>query len=104
MVVLYAYTEVRGCLAPQTTARGLARSRSCLRDDDATTDISPSLHNDPHARGYGCGREAVRAACRSAYDRARDTLLGCRGRHSRDAGALDETSAISSRQSLVKQK
>ena len=90
--VLYACTEVGicvGCLAPQMNARGLARSRSCLRDDE-TTDMSPSLHTDPHARGYGCARETLCAARRGEGARARETLCACRGRRSRTAGGLHE--------------
>ena len=92
---LYACTEAKfrvGCLAPQMNARGLARG--CHRD---AVGISPGLpcgDTDPHARGYGYGRETLCAARRDARARARDTLLGCRGPHSRAAGALNVTSAI----------
>ena len=87
--VLYACAEVGiclGCLAPPRKARGQARGRR--RDDDETTDISPSLHSDPHARGYGCARETLCAARRDEVARARETLCACRGRRSRTAGGF----------------
>ena len=92
---LYACTEAKGrvgCLAPQMNARGLARG--CHRDAVGISPGSPCADTDPHARGYGCGRDTLRADRRGALAHARDTLLGCRGPHSRAAGALDETSAI----------
>ena len=93
--VLYACAEVGiclGCLAPPRKARGQARGRR--RDDDETTDISPSLHSDPHARGYGCARETLCAARCGEGARARETLCARRGRRSRIAGALHELWAI----------
>ena len=93
--VLYACTEVGicvGCWAPPRKARGLARG--CSRDDDETPDMTPSLHNDPHARGYGFARETLCAARRGEGARARETLRACRGHRSRIAGGLHELWAI----------
>ena len=95
--VLYACTEVGicvGCWAPPRLAHGLALG--CCREEVRVSISSglPGGETDPHARGYGYGRETLCAARRDARARARDTLLGCRGPHSRAAGALNVTSAI----------
>ena len=89
--VLYACPEVGicvGCWAPPRKAR--SQARGCRRDDDETTDMPPSLHNDPHARGYGFARETLCAARRGEGARARETLRACRGHRSRTAGGLHE--------------
>ena len=77
-----------GCLAPPRKVRGLPQG--CRRDDDETTDVSPSLQNDPRARGYGFARETLCAARRGEGARARETLRACRGHRSRTAGGLHE--------------
>ena len=95
VAVLYYCTEVGicvGCWAPPRKAR--SQARGCRRDDDETTDMSPSLHTDPHARGYGCARETLCAARRGEGARARETLCACRGRRSRTAGGFHELWAI----------
>ena len=95
--VLHACTEVGicvGCWAPPRKARGQARG--FLREE-VTVSISPGLtcgDTDPHARGYGCARETLCAACRGEGARARETLCACRGRRSQIAGALHELWAI----------
>ena len=81
-----------GCLAQPRKVRGL--SQGCRRDDDETTDVSPSLQNDPCTRGSGCASETLCAARRVEVARARETLCACHGRRSRIAGALHELWAI----------
>ena len=91
--LLHACTVVGiclGCLAPPMNARGPARG---CRREEMTVSISPDLpcgETDPHARGYGCAREALCAARRGEGARARETVCAYRGRRSRDARALDD--------------